>query len=138
MDAWYGSYDLPADSYNSQSIDDPTPELLDVMDRLEESMHWRPCTDRALPERIYHLAEGALSLKERAPIDRESRPLRPGLGVGQLDRHEPFLAILLDQQHHGRSILLRCLLHSRSDFIRRMDRGLIDHLDHTPGPDARF
>jgi hypothetical protein len=34
------------------------------MGRLEESIHWRPRTDLALPERIYHLAEGALSLKE--------------------------------------------------------------------------
>jgi hypothetical protein len=45
-------------------LDDPAPELLEVMARLEASMHWRPRYDLTLPERIYHLAEGALSLKE--------------------------------------------------------------------------
>ena len=45
-------------------LDDPTPELVEVMGRLEESIHWRPRTDLTLPQRIYHLAEGALSLKE--------------------------------------------------------------------------
>ena len=45
-------------------VDDPTPELVEMMGRLEESIHWRPRTDLTLPERIYHLAEGALSLKE--------------------------------------------------------------------------
>jgi hypothetical protein len=45
-------------------VDDPTPELLEMMDRLEESIHWRPRKDLSLPQRIYHLAEGALALKE--------------------------------------------------------------------------
>jgi len=45
-------------------LDDPTPELVEVMGRLEESLHWRPRPDLSLPQRIYHLAEGALSLKE--------------------------------------------------------------------------
>jgi hypothetical protein len=45
-------------------VDDPTSELLEVMDRLEESILWRPRHDLTLPERIYRLAEGALSLKE--------------------------------------------------------------------------
>jgi hypothetical protein len=39
-------------------------ELVEVMGRLEESIHWRPRADLTLPQRIYHLAEGALSLKE--------------------------------------------------------------------------
>lgn len=45
-------------------IQDPTAELSEVMDRLEESLHWRPRRDLSLQERIYHLAEGALALKE--------------------------------------------------------------------------
>lgn len=45
-------------------LDDPTPELIEVMGRIEESIHWRRRDDLTLPERIYHLAEGALSLKE--------------------------------------------------------------------------
>ena len=45
-------------------VQDPTPELSEVMDRLEQSLHWRPRHDLSLRERIYHLAEGALALKE--------------------------------------------------------------------------
>jgi acyltransferase-like protein len=45
-------------------VEDPTPELLEMMAQLEESIHWRPRPDLALPQRIYHLAEGALALKE--------------------------------------------------------------------------
>jgi 1-acyl-sn-glycerol-3-phosphate acyltransferase len=44
--------------------EDPTPELLRLMDDLERALYWRPRPDRALPERIYRLAEGALALKE--------------------------------------------------------------------------
>lgn len=45
-------------------IQAPTTELNEVMDRLEKSLHWRPRRDLSLQERIYHLAEGALALKE--------------------------------------------------------------------------
>jgi len=45
-------------------VDDPTPELVEVVGRLEGSIHWRPRTDLTLAERIYRVAEGALSLKE--------------------------------------------------------------------------
>ena len=45
-------------------LEDPTEDLVAVMERLEQSIHWRPRADVALPERIYHLAEGALALKE--------------------------------------------------------------------------
>ena len=44
--------------------DDPTEELLELMSRLEISMHWRPRPDVPLHERIYRLAEGILALKE--------------------------------------------------------------------------
>jgi hypothetical protein len=45
-------------------VRDPTPELLELMGRLESSLHWRPRPDLSLPQRIYHLAEGVLALKE--------------------------------------------------------------------------
>ncbi|MEK6259286.1 MAG: lysophospholipid acyltransferase family protein [Planctomycetota bacterium] len=45
-------------------VTDPTPGLLDLMCRLEESLHWRPHTHLSLPERIYRFAEGLLALKE--------------------------------------------------------------------------
>jgi len=45
-------------------LEDPTPDLLRVMDELERAIFWRPRPDLALAERIYRFAEGALALKE--------------------------------------------------------------------------
>jgi len=45
-------------------IEDPTPELLRLMDELEGTVLWRPRGDLSLPQRIYRLAEGLLALKE--------------------------------------------------------------------------
>jgi len=45
-------------------LDDPTPELLRLMDDLERAIFWRPRPDLALAQRIYRFAEGALALKE--------------------------------------------------------------------------
>ena len=45
-------------------VDDPTPGMLELMDRLESSVHWRPRPDLPLTTRIYRLAEGLLALKE--------------------------------------------------------------------------
>jgi hypothetical protein len=46
-------------------LDDPMPKLLELMDRLEERLLWRPRPDLLLPERIYRLAGGILALKEQ-------------------------------------------------------------------------
>jgi 1-acyl-sn-glycerol-3-phosphate acyltransferase len=45
-------------------IDDPTNKLIELMNRLEQEIFWRPRTDLPLPERIYRFAEGAMALKE--------------------------------------------------------------------------
>ncbi len=45
-------------------LQDPTPELLDLTTRLERAVLWRPRPDLDLRQRIYHLAEGLLALKE--------------------------------------------------------------------------
>lgn len=45
-------------------VDDPTPQLHQLMTRLDERMYLRPQTDRPLAERIYRFAEAILSLKE--------------------------------------------------------------------------
>ncbi|NIL95899.1 MAG: glycerol acyltransferase [Planctomycetales bacterium] len=47
-----------------QYLDDPTDNLLALMDRLEEEIFWRPRPDLTLPQRIYRFAEGAMALKE--------------------------------------------------------------------------
>ena len=45
-------------------VQDPTPELTELMARLEQALLWRPRPDLTLPQRVYHLAEGVLALKE--------------------------------------------------------------------------
>ncbi len=49
---------------------DVMPELLDLMDRLERTLHWRPRPDLSLSQRIYHIAEGMLALKEVEIVGR--------------------------------------------------------------------
>jgi 1-acyl-sn-glycerol-3-phosphate acyltransferase len=51
-------------------LDDPTPELLRLADRLERALFWRPRPDLSLVERIYRIAEGALALKEIEHLGR--------------------------------------------------------------------
>lgn len=53
-------------------IDDPTDNLLKLMDRLEQEIFWRPRPDLALHERIYRFAEGAMALKELEYLGRTS------------------------------------------------------------------
>lgn len=50
-------------------LGDPTPALLEIMDELEISIHWRP-SDLSLAERIYRFGEGALAIKELEYIGR--------------------------------------------------------------------
>lgn len=45
-------------------LDDPTPRLLELADRVERQLLWRPRPDLPLPQRIYRIAEGLLVLKE--------------------------------------------------------------------------
>lgn len=45
-------------------LDDPMSELLEVMEKLEREVFWRPRPERPLVERIYSLAEALLVLKE--------------------------------------------------------------------------
>lgn len=45
-------------------VEDPTPQLLELMTRLEAAIHWRPRPELPLSERIYRFAGGALALKE--------------------------------------------------------------------------
>lgn len=45
-------------------LDDPTQKLLELMDRLEQEIFWRPRRDLPLHQRIYRFAEGAMALKE--------------------------------------------------------------------------
>ena len=48
-----------------QYIDTPMEELLELMDRLEEQILWRPKRNLILRKRIYQFAEAILGLKEK-------------------------------------------------------------------------
>ena len=45
-------------------LEDPTEELLEVMDQIEQSIHWRPRRQNSLPQRILECAEALMGLKE--------------------------------------------------------------------------
>jgi hypothetical protein len=51
-------------------VQDPTPELIQLMGELEEAIFWRPRPDLSLGERIYRFAEGVLALKELEYLGR--------------------------------------------------------------------
>jgi 1-acyl-sn-glycerol-3-phosphate acyltransferase len=53
-------------------VDDPTDNLVQLMDRLEQEIFWRPRPDLPLHERIYRFAEGAMALKELEFLGRTS------------------------------------------------------------------
>lgn len=58
-------------------VEDPTPDLLQVADAVERSIGWRPRPDLSLEQRIYHLAEGLLAMKEVEYLGRTcSGPVR--------------------------------------------------------------
>lgn len=48
-----------------QYITDPTEELLELMDRLEQHILWRPKRQYFLQQRMYHFASAILGLKEQ-------------------------------------------------------------------------
>ena len=45
-------------------LSDPTPSLTEILNRLEQSLHWRPQPGLPLDARVYRIAEGLLTLKE--------------------------------------------------------------------------
>jgi hypothetical protein len=45
-------------------LDDPTPSLQQSLSRIERSLHWTEKGHRTLQERVLHIAEGLLALKE--------------------------------------------------------------------------
>ena len=53
-------------------VDDPSPGLHDLLDRLEDRLHLRQRRDMPLPVRIHRFAEAALALKELDYLGRTS------------------------------------------------------------------
>ena len=87
---------LPA-AIKCRYVTDPTPGLLDLMSRLEQSLHWRPHTHLPLPERIYRFAEGLLALKELEYLGRHQT------GTVQ-SRTAALIGHLLDDQEQRHNI----------------------------------
>lgn len=57
-------------------VQDPTPELLDLMERLERQILWRPRPEMPLADRIYRFADGILGVKELEYLGKtQSGPL---------------------------------------------------------------
>lgn len=54
---------IPA-ALQRRHLDDPTPSLRRVLDRLEQRLTWSPRTSTPLPKRVYQVAAGLLALKE--------------------------------------------------------------------------
>jgi 1-acyl-sn-glycerol-3-phosphate acyltransferase len=75
-------------------LDDPTDQLVDLMNDLEQRLFWRPLTDLPLHERIYRFAEGAMALKELEYFGRTRAGALPDR-TEDLARH--VLASLEDQ-----------------------------------------
>lgn len=61
-----------------QYVEDPTPELVELMGRLEEQILWRRRDDLPLTRRIYRFAEGAIALKELEYIGHTEAGELPG------------------------------------------------------------
>lgn len=51
-------------------IDDPTPSLAQTLSRIERSLHWSDKSHKPLKDRVLHLAEGLLALKETELLQR--------------------------------------------------------------------
>ncbi len=45
-------------------VEDPLPDLMKLMDDVEEALFWRPTPERPIAERLYRVADGMLGLKE--------------------------------------------------------------------------
>jgi 1-acyl-sn-glycerol-3-phosphate acyltransferase len=106
-------------------IKDPTPELLSLMDRLEERLLWRPRHDLSLPQRVYRLARGIVSLKELEYLGKARRG-----GLRERCDHLADVILTRQERHYG----LRPGQDSIPERVRELRRTLIDRLGK-PHPD---
>ena len=100
--------------------EDPTTELVNMMNRLEHHIRWRPRPDLPLLERIYRFGKGFLALKEIEYLGA-THPGELPERLGHLARH------LLDQVRaaHG----LKCRGNDIVDQIRNVRSFLIREIE---------
>jgi 1-acyl-sn-glycerol-3-phosphate acyltransferase len=110
-------------------VDDPVPELLRLMDRLEERLMWRPRHDLSLPERVYRLAQGIVSLKELEYVGKSRRG-------GLRERCDHLADVILTRQEHHYE--LKNDKSAALERVRELRRTLIERMGQVPGqsPDA--
>jgi len=88
--------------------EDPTPNLLCIMSRLEEKILWRPKRHLSLKERVYQFAEGILSLKEteyfNSPVPGPLPDRVENLADRILSQLEQRYDLNQSQQHDRRTI----------------------------------
>jgi 1-acyl-sn-glycerol-3-phosphate acyltransferase len=81
-------------------VEDPLPELLKLMDDIEEALFWRPTRERPFAERLYRVADGMLGLKELEFLGAARQGLVPErlgfLADGVLKRVEAKYEILAE------------------------------------------
>ena len=110
-----------------QYVDDPTPQLEQLMDELEQRIFWRPQHQLPLEQRIYRFADAILALKETEILGRA--------GAGELPQRIDALAneILrgLEDQLHVKSC--EGTIPERVKEVRRLT---IEMIDETAADDA--
>ena len=112
-------------------VEDPTSDLLEVMGRLEESIHWRPRPELALPERIYDLGGALMALKELEYLGE--------VRSGSLPDRTSFLArqiLARHEQKHGLENDSKTIP-ERVKEIRRIALEAIGELDEQAESDQR-
>ena len=106
-------------------VEDPTDELLELMDQLEQRFLWRPDPSLSLVDRIFRLAEAGLALKEIEQLGHTYSGTVPqrlrGLCHAVLSRLEQQCGL----QHDDRTVPQRAKL-LRQHAIRRLSE-FADH-----------
>ncbi|MDP7267966.1 MAG: 1-acyl-sn-glycerol-3-phosphate acyltransferase [Pirellulales bacterium] len=112
-------------------VEDPTADLLELMDTLEESIHWRPRPDLDLPERIYALGGALMALKELEFLSE--------VRSGSLPERTDFLArhiLTSHEQQHGIDSHNKTIP-ERVKELRRIALEKIAELDEDSGSEAQ-
>lgn len=101
-------------------LEDPTRDLLRIMDELERHIHWRPRPDLPLDQRIYRFAEAAMALKEMEFLDHAT--------AGSLPERTDALAheILRRLEQRHRIQPEQATVPERVKELRRLSLGLLE------------
>ncbi len=94
-------------------VDDPTPSLIRTVEELEKRLFWRPQLEKPLTDRILHVAQGVLSLKELEHLQTTQ--------VGSLsERIERLSSVILSRSEQRYSLKTKqVLIPERVKEVRR-------------------